>query len=247
MEIVTERIEIPLQGGGAMAGYLARPKGAGPWPGVIVYMEVFGVNAHIRDVTERIAREGYVALAPDCFHRTAPGIELGYDEAGIGRGIQLMTQVQADQAIADARDALACLRKRPETRGQKIGAIGFCMGGHLTYLTAAETDIAAAASFYGGGIAAPKGLGGGPSTVSRTPKIRGRVLALFGGKDAMIPPAQVETIRSALAARGKRDEVVVYPDADHGFFCDQRASYHEASARDAWERVKRFFAEELRG
>ena len=246
MEIVTERVEIPLAAGGVMGGYLARPRGAGPFPGVIVYMEIFGVNAHIRDVTERVAREGYVALAPDVFHRSAPGIELGYDEAGMGQGIKLLMQIRADEAIADARDAVAYLRERPELRGKKLGVMGFCMGGHLTYLTACETDVAAAASFYGGGIAAPQGPGGGPGTLSRTPKIRGRVLALFGGKDAMIAPPQVEAIRGALAARGGRDEVVVYPDADHGFFCDQRATYHEASARDAWERVKRLFASELK-
>jgi carboxymethylenebutenolidase len=246
MEIATERVEIPLAAGGTMGGYLARPRGSGPFPAVIVYMEIFGINAHIRDVTERVAREGYVALAPDVFHRTAPGLQLGYDETGVSQGIKLLMQLRADEAIADARDAVAYLRERPEVRGSKLGAIGFCMGGHLAYLTACETDVAAAASFYGGGIAAPQGPGGGPSTVSRTPGIRGRVLAVFGGRDAMIPPAQVESIRTALAARGGRDEVVVYPEADHGFFCDQRPTYHEASAKNAWERVKRLFAEALR-
>jgi carboxymethylenebutenolidase len=247
MEIATERVEIPLAEGGTMGGYLARPRGTGPFPAVIVYMEIFGINAHIRDVTERVAREGYVGLAPDVFHRTAPGIELGYDEAAVAQGIKLLMQLRADEAIADARDAIAYLRERPEARGRKLGAMGFCMGGHLAYLTACETDVSAAASFYGGGIAAPQGFGGGPSTVSRTPNIRGRVLALFGARDAMIPPAQVESVRAALAARGRRDEVVVYPEADHGFFCNLRPSYHEASAKDAWERVKRLFAEELRG
>lgn len=246
MEIVTERVEIPLAAGGVMGGHLARPKGAGPFPGVIVYMEIFGVNAHIRDVTERVAREGYVALAPDVFHRSAPGIELGYDEAGMGQGIKLLMQVRADEAISDARDAVAFLRERPEVRGGKIGAMGFCMGGHFTYLTACETDVAAAASFYGGGIAAPQGPGGGPPTLSRTPGIRGRVLCLFGGRDAMIPAAQVDAIRASLASAGTRHEVVVYPEADHGFFCNERATYHEPSARDAWERVKALFAAELR-
>ena len=85
-----------------------------------------------------------------------------------------------------------------------------------------------------------------PSPVQRTAKIRGRILCLFGAKDLLIPPAQVETIRKALADAGTRSEVVVYPDADHGFFCDQRATYHAASAQDAWGRVKRLFAEELK-
>src|SRR4029453_10872299 len=171
MEIVTERVEIPLQEGGTMGGYLARPSGAGPWPGVLVYMEIFGVNAHIRDVVERVAREGYVALAPDYFHRTGPGLDLGYDERGMQEGMKHLMQLRAETMISDARDA-------PELRGAKIGARGFCIGGHMTYLTACETDVDAAASFYGGGIAGPKGPGGGASTVSRSGKLRGGLLFL---------------------------------------------------------------------
>jgi carboxymethylenebutenolidase len=245
MQIQTERVRVPLPGGVAMGGYLARPADATPRPAVLVYMEIFGVNSHIRDVTERVAREGYAALAPDYFHRTGPGIELGYDDAGFARGMPLLNALKADEMIADAKAALAFLRARKDVRGDRIGAMGFCIGGHMTYLTACETDMRAAASFYGGGIAAPQGPGGQPSTVGRTSKIRGRILCLFGGKDAFIPMDQVDAVRDALARAGTRHEVVVYPDADHGFFCDQRASYQEKAAQDAWERVKRLFREEL--
>ena len=244
MEIQTERIEIAV-GGERMGAYLARPKDATPRPGVIVWMEIFGVNAHIRDVTERVAREGYVALAPDFFHRTFPGLDVGYDAKGMEIGMKGLAGLDADQMIADARAAVTHLRGLRGCTG-KLGAMGFCIGGHMTYLTACETDVAAAASFYGGGIAAPKGPGGKPSPISRTPKLTGKLVCLFGGKDAMIPLPQVDAIRKALADGKKRHEVVVYPDADHGFFCDQRATYHAASAKDAWERVKRLFAEELR-
>lgn len=244
MDITTERVSIPV-GTGSMKAYLARPTGTGPWPGVIVWMEIFGVNSHIRDVTERVAREGYVALAPNFFHRTAPDIEVGYDEAGMAAGIAEMGKLHADQMIADAKAALAWLRARPDTT-QKVGVMGFCIGGHMAYLTAAETDVAAAASFYGGGIAAAQGPGGQPSPIQRTNEIKGRILCLFGGKDAMIPGAQVDAIRSALQEHSIRHEIVVYDGADHGFFCDQRATHHAASAKDAWERVKRLFAEELR-
>ncbi|MCX5740849.1 MAG: dienelactone hydrolase family protein, partial [Proteobacteria bacterium] len=185
MEITTERVSIPV-GGGTMPGYLACPSTPGPHPAVIVWMEIFGVNAHIRDVTERVAKEGYVALAPNFFHRTAPTIEVGYDEAGMDAGIKEMGALRADQMIADAQAAVAFLRARKDVRGDRIGAMGFCIGGHMTYLTAAETDIVAAASFYGGGIAAPKGPGGQPSPIQRTNKICGRILCLFGGKDHMI-------------------------------------------------------------
>jgi len=246
MSITTERVQIP-QDGGSFGGYLARPAGDEALPAVIVYMEIFGVNSHIRDVTDRVAREGYVAIAPDYFHRTGPGIELGYDDAGMAGGMKLLGQLKADEMIADAEATLAYLRGRPDVEGDRIGAMGFCIGGHMTYLTACTTDVKVSAPFYGGGIAAPKGPGGAPSTVSRTPGIKGAILCLFGGKDALIPPDQVETIRKAIADAGVRGECVVYPDADHGFHCDQRGTFHEASSKDAWKRVTELFARELKG
>ena len=245
MNITTERVDIPLAGGGTMGGYLARPQDKDERPAVVVFMEIFGINSHIRDVVERLAREGYVTLAPDVFHRTGPGIELGYDDAAMAEGMKLLGQLRADEVISDAQATLAYLRGRSEVNGAKIGAMGFCIGGHLTYLTACETDVAAAASFYGGGIASAEGLGGGASTLSRTPQIKGRILCLFGGQDAFIPQAQVDQIKAALESAGTRQEVVVYPGSEHGFFCDQRGSYHKEHASDAWERVKRLFAEEL--
>jgi carboxymethylenebutenolidase len=123
--------------------------------------------------------------------------------------------------------------------------MGFCIGGHLAYLTACETDVKATASFYGGGIAAPEGLGGGASTIGRTGNITGKILCLFGGEDEYIPNDQVEAIQGALADAGVRHDTVVYPGAPHGFHCDQRDSYQAKAAGDAWERTKRLFAEEL--
>ena len=153
MPITTGRVEIPLDGG-SFGGYLARPDGGETLPAVIVYMEIFGINSHIQDVTERVAREGYVALAPDYFHRTGPGVELGYDDAGMAEGMKLLGALQADELIADANATLAYLRGRSDVQGDKIGALGFCIGGHVTYLTACTTDIQVAAPFFGGGIAA---------------------------------------------------------------------------------------------
>ena len=247
MAVTTERVQIPQAGGGSFGGYLAKPEGAGPFPAVVVYMEIFGVNSHIRDVTERVAAEGYVALAPDYFHRTGPGVELAYDDAGMAEGMKLLGQLQADEMVADAQASLDYLRGRDDVVGDKIGAMGFCIGGHMTYLTACATDVQAAASFYGGGIAAPQGPGGAPSTVGRTSGISGRILCLFGGQDSMIPQDQVDQVRSAIGDAGVNGEVVVYDDADHGFFCDQRATFNEAAAQDAWGRVKQLFSTELQG
>ena len=232
MDITTERVRIPVTGGGEMGGYLAKPTDGGRRGAVLVFMEIFGINAHIRDVTERVAREGYVALAPDYFHRTGPGVEYGYDDAGMAGGMKLLGALEADEMIADAKAAIAWLRQRSDVDGSRIGCMGFCIGGHMTYLTACETDVVASASFYGGGIAGATGPGGGIPTVDRTSKIRGEIYCLFGGRDAMIPNSQVEKIRAALAMSGVRHHVQVYPDADHGFFCDQRATYHKPSADD---------------
>ena len=246
MEITNERIEVAVNGA-SMGGYLVRPAEGGPYPGVLVFMEIFGINSHIRDVSERVAREGYVVLAPDTFHRTGPGVEYGYDDDGFAKGMVLLNGLKSDEMLADVGAALTALRDRQDVRGDRIGCMGFCIGGHTTYLTACEHDVTAAASFYGGGIAAPAGPGGGPSTIGRTSKIHGRILCLFGEKDSFIPQGEVEAIKAELARHDIRHETVVYPNADHGFFCDQRATYEKAAAEDAWERVKQLFREELAG
>ena len=247
MSVETEDIQITTSKGETMGAYLARPEGDGPHPAVIVYMEIFGVNDHIRDVTRRVAEEGYVALAPDYFHRTGAGMQLEYDDAGMAEGMKHLGQLDADQMIADAKDSLAYLRSRSDVIEDRIGAMGFCIGGHMTYLTACETDVVAAASYYGGGIVAPQGPGGGESTLSRSSKISGRIHCYFGGKDLLIPAEHVDSIRSSLEDSSVAHEVHVYDDADHGFHCDQRATYHEASAKDAWRHTFELFGNTLRG
>jgi carboxymethylenebutenolidase len=234
MKTRSERITIPV-GESPMPAYLSRPDDGGKYPGVLVFQEIFGVNHHIRSVADRIAAEGYVALAPEPFHRNAPGIELGYDEKGMTRGIELMMSLTPDWILADLTAAYDAIRTRDDVAGKGIGAIGFCFGGHLTYRAACLFPIAAAASFYGGGIA---GMGGpGPATVDLSPGIRGRIECFFG--------ENVDKIRSALTAAGIRHEVTVYPGVGHGFFCDERPDYSETAASDAWRRVKALFREEL--
>ena len=244
MQVVHERVKVPV-GALSMPAYLARPTAPGTYPAVLVFQEIFGVNHHIRAVADRVAAEGYVALAPEIFHRTAPGLELKYDADGLGRGIALMHPVTASEAMADASGALAYLKGRPEVGGRGVGAMGFCFGGHLTYLAACEIPIAAAASFYGGGIAIGAPGNDGPPTIARTPKIKGRVLCLFGENDGYIPKEQVAKIKEALTAAKVRSEVVVYPGVGHGFFCDERADFDAASADDAWRRVTSLFRETL--
>jgi carboxymethylenebutenolidase len=241
MKTRSENVSIPV-GDQAMAGYLSRPADGGKYPGVLVFQEIFGVNAHIRSVVDRVAAEGYLALAPEPFHRTAPGIELGYDQAGLARGIELMMQVKPAELGADVKAALDWLTAREDIAGRGIGAMGFCFGGHIAYRAACQLPIAAAASFYGGGIT---GYGPGPATVDLTPGIKGSILCLFGENDSHIPLADVDKIRHALEVAGVRHDVVVYPGAGHGFFCDERPDYDAAAAADAWQRVTALFRDEL--
>jgi carboxymethylenebutenolidase len=246
MEISAEKVQLAVKGADApMAAHLAVPAGAGPWPAVLVIEEIFGVNAHIRDVTERVAREGYVALAPHIHHRAAPELDLPYTEEGMKQGMAVIPKLTAEGLDADLAASLAFLRGRADVKGDRIGIMGFCIGGHVAYYAACTTDVKAAASFYGGGIAnfSP---GGGAPTVTRTGGIKGRILCLFGADDPMIPMAQVETIKQALAEHQVRHEVVVYPGASHAFFRDVHpASYRAEPAEDAWQRVKQLFREEL--
>lgn len=246
MSVATENVTIAV-GPDEMDAYVARPEGDSNLPAVVVFMEIFGVNEHIRDVTRRVAELGYVAIAPDYFHRTAPGMELAYDDDGMNEGMKHLGQLESEQMVADAEATLAYLRGRSDVKGDAIGAMGFCIGGHMTYLTAASTDVKCAAAFYGGGIAGPMGPGGGASTVTKTSGITGHIVCLFGGLDSMIPDHQVETIREALEAAGTKHEVVIYPKADHGFFCDKRPTYNADASEDAWNRVQALFSSELGG
>lgn len=244
----TERVQIPVKGSDAMAAYVASPDwSGGPHPAVIVVEEIFGVNSHIRDVVERVAREGYVAIAPDVHHRAWPtGTELQYDEDGYKRGMPVIGKLTADGVSADLAATIAFLRARKDVRGDRLGVIGFCIGGHIAYFAACTTDVRATASFYGGGIASFT-PGGGAPTVTRTKDIKGRILCFFGAKDSMIPADQVETIKKELEKNQIRHEVVVYPDAGHAFFRDVDPKAHvKGAAEDAWKRVKALFAEELK-
>lgn len=245
MDVTSERLTIPV-GSASMGGYLARPTAGGPNPGVIVFMEVFGVNRHIRAVTDRIAAEGYVALAPDVFHRTAPGVELGYDEQGLARGIELMGKATASEAMADTKAAVAALQARRDVGGRGIGVMGFCFGGHLAYLAACELPIAAAASYYGGGVAVGSPGNEAPPTIARTPKITGRLACFFGANDPYIPAEHAAQVRHALEAAKVQHEVVVYPGVGHGFNCDERGDYDATAAADAWRRTTTMFREALR-
>jgi carboxymethylenebutenolidase len=206
----------------------------------MVIMEAFGLNDHIKDVTERIASEGYVAIAPDLYYRESPNV-VGYDQ--LQEAIALMQRLDAGKVVADLQSVITHLKTQTFVIGERIGITGFCMGGKIAFMAACKfpTDIKAAVSFYGGGIAddtptAPLNAAG---------DLQAPVLCFFGEMDPYIPLSQVKKIEDRLRALGKSFEVKVYADADHGFFCDERASYHPEAAQDAWEKTKSWFAKSL--
>jgi len=217
-----------------MPAFLARPKGGAPAPGVLVIQEAFGLNDHIKDVARRIAGEGYIALAPDLYWRGGKGRTARYDQ--LPEAIGLMQSLKDPEIVSDVGSAVAYLEKQAFVRADRIGITGFCMGGRVAYLAACELPdkIKASVPFYGGGI-----------PVEKTAKLKCPVLAFFGEKDAFIPLASVEQLKAEAKRHQKAVEVVVYPGADHGFFCNERASYQKAAAEDAWARLKKFFAAHL--
>lgn len=223
--------------------YLANPVGEGPFPAVIVFQEIFGVNTHIREVTQRIAKAGYVVIAPALYQRIAPNFETGYTPADVELGKRYKAQTVAAELLADTAAAIAYLRSLPSVKGDAIGTIGFCFGGHVAYLAATLPEIKATASFYGAGIATWT-PGGGLPTISRTAEISGTLYAFFGTKDASIPAEQVQQIQTELEKQHVPHQIFPYP-ADHGFFCDQRASYNPNAANDAWNQVKQLFQSTL--
>ena len=211
------------------------------FPVVVVLQEIFGVNSHIRDVTERVARLGYVAIAPALYQRQIQGFECGYDDAGFAQGREFKGKTRADELLRDIQAAMEFGRSLPAAKDGKCGCIGFCFGGHVAYLAATLPEIAATAVFYGAGIMTwyPGGAG---ATVDRTAEIKGRLWGFFGTEDPLIPLDQVDGMEAALTANGVDFRVFRYP-ATHGFFCDQRDSFDGVAAADAWARVRGLFGD----
>ena len=223
--IVKEKVELNASDGATMWAYLARPASGGPHPGLMVFQEAFGVNGHIRDVTERFAAQGYVAIAPELFHRTAPpGFEGSYaDFQAVMPHMRAMTNEATE---ADVWAAFEWLSFDSQVMPEAISCVGFCMGGRVSFLTNSAVPVRKAVSFYGGGIA--------PGLLDRASKTHGPSLLIWGGLDKHITPEHRKAVADALKAHNKVYVNVEFSNADHAFFCDQRPSYEPVSARQAW-------------
>ncbi len=239
MDVTTATLQLNTSDG-KMEAWVAKPKEGGSYPGIVVLMEAFGLNDHIKKVTERVAREGYIAIAPDLYYREPERI-VPYSE--LPKAIGLMNRLQDAKVMEDVGAAITYLKSQNDLKPGAVGVTGFCMGGRFTYLSAAHhpKDVKAAMAFYGGGIPLGK-----PSPLSRTDEISCPMYLFFGGKDPLIPQEHVAAINKALIDHKINFQIKTYPEATHGFFCDDRASYHEASAKDAWENFRSFFAQHLK-
>lgn len=224
----------------------SQPLNRPPRAAVLVLPEVFGLNGWVRSVANRLAAAGYGALALPVFARTAPDLELGYDEAGLQEGRRHRDAVTAAQLLADVDRALAWLRRQPGLEGRPLGCVGFCFGGHLAMLAASRSQLAATCDFYGARVSDFR-PGGGEPTLAVVPQIPGHLLCVAGTADPLMPPAELGAIEAALAAARRAHperqfRQLLLPGAGHGFLCEARADYHPEAARLGWEAMLALFA-----
>jgi len=222
-----EMVQFPFAGGNT-GGYLATPK-QGSGPGVIVIQEWWGLVDHIKDVCDRFAEAGFVALAPDLYHGKSTNSP---DEAG-----RLMMAMRIDEAERDLSAAVEYLTIQDSTTSEKIGVVGFCMGGALALYTATKNDnVGACVVFYGGH----------PKVKPDLPNLNAPVLGLYAENDRSVTPDSVRALEREVKALGKPIEVVIYSGADHAFFNDTRPEVYNAEASaDAWQRTIAFLREHL--
>jgi carboxymethylenebutenolidase len=236
----TEKLTLSVSDGTKMGAFVARPDGSGAQPGILVFQEAFGVNAHIRDICTRLAGEGFIALAPELFHRTAPGFEGSYtDFNAVMPHMKALTDAGLE---ADVRAAHQALAAEPRLAAGKIVSIGFCMGGRISFLADSLLPLRGSVSFYGGGIA-PNPMS--PGLLGRAKDLHAPILMFWGGLDKHIGPDQTRAVVDALREASKPYINVEISDADHGFFCDARASYNPIAAKYAWALTLSFLRTQL--
>ena len=216
--------------GGTARGYLSTPEG-GSGPGVVVIQEWWGLVPHIKDVADRFAREGFVALAPDLYHGE---VARSPDEAG-----KMMMALNIGQTEKDLRGAVEYLLAHEATAGEAVGTVGFCMGGVLSLYAASKNErVGACVIFYGIHPKVEPDFG----------NLRAPVLGLYAEKDSSVPPAAVRALEEKFDKHGKSIETHVYPGTNHAFFNDTRPEvYDPEAAADAWRRTIEFFRRHLSG
>ena len=219
-------IKLTASDGFKLGGYRADPSGK-PKAAIVVIQEIFGVNHHIRSVCDRLAAEGYVAIAPSIFDRIQPGFQSGYSPDEIANARTFIANPDWEAMLRDTQAAIDTVKDVGP-----VGIIGFCLGGSIAYAAATKlSGLSAAVGYYGGAVV---------RFADEKPKVPTQLH--FGEKDAGIPLTDVETVK----AKRPDVEVFIYPGAQHGFHCDERPSYDKASSDIAWPRSLAFFAKHLK-
>jgi carboxymethylenebutenolidase len=226
---------------GPMRLYEAKPPGEARGA-IIVVQEAFGVNPHIEDVTRRAAAAGYHAVAPDFFHRSGPDAVVEYGK--FEKVMEYFGDLGSDASILTDVDAALAHVHAAGFADSRIGVVGFCFGGRVSFLVALRYALGASVGFYGGGIVTGR-FPQFPALVEEVASLQTPWLGLFGDQDASIPVEDVETLRGALESAKVDTDIVRYADAGHGFHCDQRPDYRPDDAADAWRRALDWFASHL--
>ncbi len=240
MEAISQEVSISTDAE-KMPAHIARPATGGPYPALVVAMEAFGLNDQIKRITNQFASEGFVAIAPNLYFRLDNNV-VGYND--LPGAFRLMGSIKDDQVVADMGAAIDYLKTQKDVK-PAFGTVGFCMGGRISFLTACRnSNVKATAPYYGGGMVTSR-QPGVKAPIDYVEGLKAPVLAFFGGKDAFIPLTEVDAFRDALRKAGKPAEVVLYPDADHGFMCDDRPSFHPSHSKEAWAKTIAFFKHNL--
>lgn len=220
-----DQVTLPVRDGSEMRAFVARPAGKGPFPGMLLFQEALGVNSQIRGVAKRWAAEGYLVVAPELFHRIAPGFERS--ALDMNELMPMIKQLTIDGMVADIHATHYWLSAQRDVDSKRLAALGFCMGGRAAYLANSEVALAAAVSYYAGSVA--------PNLLDRATRLHGPHLFFWGGIDQGIPPEQHRAVADAVRAAGKTFVDVEFSDANHGFFNDQLPErYNRNAAEQSW-------------
>ena len=228
MGVRSECVELKVDMGRRCARGWRDRKASHPRAGCWCSRKPFGVNAYIRDVTERFAQSGFVAISPDLFHRTGPGFEGSHTD--FPTAMPHLQAITVDGLEADVRAAFGWLDGAGVATN--TAAVGYCLGGRVAFVANSTVPLKAAASYYGGFI---------PPLLGRAPRLSGPMLFFWGGLDHHIPEDQRQAVVKGVGDAGKSFVDVTFSNADHGFFCDARASYRPAAASQAWSLTQAFF------
>jgi carboxymethylenebutenolidase len=235
--LVAGEVKIPA-GGGEIPGYRAMPASGKSFPVVLVVQEIFGVHEHIRDVCRRFAKLGHLAVAPELFARQGDVSKIADVQEIVST---VVSKVPDAQVMSDLDATVAWAAKTGGGNVDKLGITGFCWGGRIVWLYAAHsTKLKAGVAWYGR-LVGPTNELQPKNPIDVVRDLKAPVLGLYGGADQGIPPESIEQMRAALKAAGKPSEIVVYPEAPHGFFADYRPSYRPEAAKDGWKRLLDWF------